>query len=342
MDRIQLRRDTSANWASANPILLEGEPGYETDTKLRKIGDGVSAWNDLPYLKAEGIAQELGNSENLTISQDLFTKLHNEGYKFAGIANLDTVLQNVTADSKIYYITNTPGVYTNFNNLIVADGEIAFFCYNGSWGKVALEDVAMESMIEEKIAELESEAKILTSYNFFSDESKLSNGYINPDGILASNPECILTDYIHVKVGQKWRYEGRSGDTHIAVWGFAGAMKIPIVEGIRELMAVDFTIPDGVERIRAWSWKDAPTKSLLCKDTMAFKALQLSLSQEENIVELQKNSSKKIPIGKNLFNLAETFDGYYVDYSTGKWFVNAEFFVSEYIPIKPNTSYFKN
>ena len=41
-DIIQHRRDTSANWAEENPILLEGEIGYCTDNpNLYKIGDGV-------------------------------------------------------------------------------------------------------------------------------------------------------------------------------------------------------------------------------------------------------------------------------------------------------------
>ena len=37
--RIQLRRDTSSNWTTANTILTEGELGYETDTDKVKIGD---------------------------------------------------------------------------------------------------------------------------------------------------------------------------------------------------------------------------------------------------------------------------------------------------------------
>ena len=74
MDRIQLRRDSSARWAEINPILLEGEVGYEIDTKLRKIGDGVNRWNDLEYLRAEGISQETGDSQNITMSQDAITR----------------------------------------------------------------------------------------------------------------------------------------------------------------------------------------------------------------------------------------------------------------------------
>ena len=48
-DLIQLRRDTAANWTSANPTLSQGEQGYETDTGKMKIGDGSTAWSSLDY-----------------------------------------------------------------------------------------------------------------------------------------------------------------------------------------------------------------------------------------------------------------------------------------------------
>jgi len=47
--KIQLRRDTAANWTAHNPILADGEPGIETDTKKIKVGNGVLAWNSLLY-----------------------------------------------------------------------------------------------------------------------------------------------------------------------------------------------------------------------------------------------------------------------------------------------------
>jgi hypothetical protein len=46
---LQLRRDTAANWTSANPTLAAGQPGYETDTGRMKIGDGSTAWTSLAY-----------------------------------------------------------------------------------------------------------------------------------------------------------------------------------------------------------------------------------------------------------------------------------------------------
>lgn len=47
--RIRVRRDTAANWTAANPVLRDGEIGYEIDTKQAKIGDGSSPWSALEY-----------------------------------------------------------------------------------------------------------------------------------------------------------------------------------------------------------------------------------------------------------------------------------------------------
>jgi len=47
--QIQYRRGSASQWATDNPILAIGEPGYETDTGKFKVGNGSSAWNSLPY-----------------------------------------------------------------------------------------------------------------------------------------------------------------------------------------------------------------------------------------------------------------------------------------------------
>lgn len=47
--RIQIKRDTAANWTKNNPVLLAGEFGYDTTNRLVKIGDGATQWGDLSY-----------------------------------------------------------------------------------------------------------------------------------------------------------------------------------------------------------------------------------------------------------------------------------------------------
>lgn len=49
MTKIQLRRDTAANWSTNNPTPSAGEPCFETDTGKLKIGDGITAYNSLSY-----------------------------------------------------------------------------------------------------------------------------------------------------------------------------------------------------------------------------------------------------------------------------------------------------
>jgi len=46
---IKVRRDTAANWTTANSVLSAGEIGLETDTNRFKFGDGTTSWPSLQY-----------------------------------------------------------------------------------------------------------------------------------------------------------------------------------------------------------------------------------------------------------------------------------------------------
>jgi hypothetical protein len=50
--KLQVRRDTAANWTTANPTLSAGEIGYETDTGKFKIGNGSTVWASLVHFEA--------------------------------------------------------------------------------------------------------------------------------------------------------------------------------------------------------------------------------------------------------------------------------------------------
>lgn len=60
--RIQFRRDTSANWTANNPILLQGEFGYELNTGYAKIGDGQTPWASLDYFGGTGPTGPTGSN----------------------------------------------------------------------------------------------------------------------------------------------------------------------------------------------------------------------------------------------------------------------------------------
>lgn len=108
---IQFRRGSAANWSSVNPILAQGEVGVETDELgtedvKEKIGDGVTAWNSLPY-------RPTGSSETTeTIKQKRPIKtINNESLE--GVGNIEISaggVSNVYETNTITFI-NTAGDY---------------------------------------------------------------------------------------------------------------------------------------------------------------------------------------------------------------------------------------
>lgn len=59
---IWLRRSRAEVWEDHNPILLDREPGVEIDFGNLKIGDGKTAWNDLPYATPDEALELLVNA----------------------------------------------------------------------------------------------------------------------------------------------------------------------------------------------------------------------------------------------------------------------------------------
>ena len=101
--QMQQRRDTAANWTSADPTLLSGELGYETDTGKFKVGDGTTAWTSLSYIAAFSIsAYPLATAD---IADDAITgdKLAND----ITIANNLTVTNDLTVNGTTTTISTT-------------------------------------------------------------------------------------------------------------------------------------------------------------------------------------------------------------------------------------------
>ena len=46
----KLRRGTAAEWEAKNPVLATGEPGFIIDQFKLKIGDGATAFTELPFV----------------------------------------------------------------------------------------------------------------------------------------------------------------------------------------------------------------------------------------------------------------------------------------------------
>ena len=115
-DIIQIRRDTAANWTSANPTLAQGELGAETDTSKVKIGDGSTAWSSLGYLiNTNGYLQD---SNNLSDVSSAVTALVNLGLTAtaAEINALDGIPASLTATELGYVDGVTSAIQTQLDS----------------------------------------------------------------------------------------------------------------------------------------------------------------------------------------------------------------------------------
>ena len=90
--RIQVRRGSTSDWNSADPILNEGEIGYNTTLGQIKIGDGESNWSELFYVVD---TSSLGGSLSSYI-------LSTEKSAIGGVAELDAS-KNILAPAGIVF-----------------------------------------------------------------------------------------------------------------------------------------------------------------------------------------------------------------------------------------------
>jgi hypothetical protein len=99
----RLRRDTTANWATYNPVLKSGEIGLDTTLNKFKIGNGVALWSALDY--ANVLLSDL-TSSIATHNSDT-TDVH-------GIANTANLATNASVATDIGShnedITNVHGI----------------------------------------------------------------------------------------------------------------------------------------------------------------------------------------------------------------------------------------
>ena len=124
--------DTTIN----NALSEEETARQEADTNISNaLSDEKTARENadttiINALAEEKTARQEGDTSLLNAIRDAFSK----GYLFAGVATTDT--NPGTPDSKVFYIANGKGIYTNFGGLEVTDDDdFAIFTYDDAWAK---------------------------------------------------------------------------------------------------------------------------------------------------------------------------------------------------------------
>jgi hypothetical protein len=117
------RRGTASQWSTANTVLAAGEIGFAYDTKIFKIGDGVTAWNSLKSISEQALPTQTSNSGkflttngteaswaavDLSTKQDKVTNVSDTeiGYLDGVTSSIQTQLNDKSTASKTETLTN--------------------------------------------------------------------------------------------------------------------------------------------------------------------------------------------------------------------------------------------
>lgn len=124
-DRIQLRRSNSTEWTTANPILSDGEIAFERDTNQLKIGNGLTNWNDLPYIpivsSASSLVMTARNATGATIPKGAVVYVNGAVGNKPSIA-LSQVSTEITS-SRTFGVTRS-AISNNTEGIVVIYGAV--------------------------------------------------------------------------------------------------------------------------------------------------------------------------------------------------------------------------
>lgn len=176
--KIQLRRDVAASWSSTNPILAQGEPGVETDTGQFKIGDGMTAWNDLAYTNDP--------------KQKQFVYLwQGYGWPAATSTSKDGYSWTATTPNNMYYYSGLDG-YTY--DLAVGAGKVVYLYYMDGPGTdtVLYSDTPNSQLINSDVEKWQKEYSNNPQYNTFNIS------LLGPDSVTTFGPNGEFVSWQHV------------------------------------------------------------------------------------------------------------------------------------------------
>ena len=126
--KIQIRRDTAANWTTNDPILSVGEQGFEIDTNKMKIGDGTTAFSALAYVAGGATGLELSRPAD---SNEYWIYVGNPTNKLALIQDSRGNISNATYDQEFAtlqeafnFVQNNTLVDTGYSSNIAAGEDV--------------------------------------------------------------------------------------------------------------------------------------------------------------------------------------------------------------------------
>ena len=209
---LMMKTKTAAEWETENLVLAKGEIGFISDQNLFKVGDGESAFNDLPILKANAndvpdwamvdepaipITNVVGLEQNLQDKDEKIAALQD----LVGNEEVDIQIQSAISDLDL------PNTYEPLG--AVADLEARTKAeLKSTTDPMIAETKAVREIAESKTTMVEVEkkdyatkAQVTERIQALDYEDKNPNGYlvgsvIQTDGIISVTHRAIKADDI--------------------------------------------------------------------------------------------------------------------------------------------------
>lgn len=190
--KIQLRRDSSANWFAKNPVLAEGEIGIELDKNRMKVGNGVNAYNDLEYFSDTVDYNKMINKPQINgVGLIGNLSLHELGIQaegdFATSLMLTEGLAKKADKEDTYTKTEIDTEFSSIVRLPSIDG------HDGEWLHVKNGTILWESLSNTVVTN-EDLAKTLETYALKTDIPTKTSELTNDSGFLTNIPSEYVTE----------------------------------------------------------------------------------------------------------------------------------------------------
>jgi hypothetical protein len=224
----RLKRGLAAKWQELNLVLDPGEPGFELDTYRLKIGDGQTAWNDLPYIGYNGTGGDGDIIVDTVLSDTSLNPIANKPVKVA-LDRLESLIEHYEFGDE-FIITETNGIKTVSIDLealasllpqvdtdkFATKEEVRELVQTVSELAAALAQIKVPS----KVSELENDAGYLTEHQDLSEYAKKTE--------IPSIEGLATEEYVNTVIGNIKPTEA-------------------------ELYKVDFNAPDYVKAVEAYN-----------------------------------------------------------------------------------------
>ena len=237
--RIFLRRDTAANWSvtSPNPIILaEGEPGFDTTNQILKIGDGVTAWNDLAQFQGPTGATGPAGADGVSINT--YTKAN---LPLAATAGTNALVTDGTIGGTptMSYFYN--GVwYRTFDNSVITNQTIDMFILAGQSNAHGHADV-----VDLTSAQATQDGLFYTSWHDNTSNAESTQNYSSwATSLVAGSTRGDSNNLVNsTKFGPELGFVSRANAINLTTQPI-GILKYAV--GASELNAGTLTIPIGI------------------------------------------------------------------------------------------------